>query len=59
MSIRSTDASAITASRSVVMANPNWPLILAGFSGARPNTTTWSTSDRSVGRLQSRRTTGH
>jgi hypothetical protein len=29
ISTRSTEASASTASRSVVMANPNWPLIFA------------------------------
>jgi hypothetical protein len=43
ISTRSTEASASTASRSVVMANPNWPLIFASLSGIHPKTTTSST----------------
>ena len=35
MSTRSTEGSVITASRSVVVANPNWPLTFASFCGVR------------------------
>jgi len=46
MSTRSTEPSAITASRSVLVANPNSPPILASFCGVRPKTITSSTSGR-------------
>jgi hypothetical protein len=46
MSTRSTEASVIKPSRSVVVAKPNWPLIVASFCGVRPKTITSSTSGR-------------
>jgi hypothetical protein len=48
MSTRSTAASVITASISVLVANPNWSLIFASFCGVRPKTTTLSTSGRAA-----------